>query len=157
MKEYVSELILLVLVCFLDNLELTFSFSVSALVVAVTGILRRCDKTGTCHPKTSSSLENIMHTKMQEVFNIRSLSERRCDNDGGDDWLLVDQSESIHSLPAERELTRHKVSFTSLSSSSEHENEPLNSSLSSLSCSTASQIDDEATHDIESGIFELEM
>ena len=101
-----------------------------------------------------------MHTKMQDY---RNLSERRSDMDG-EDWLQGGQSESICSLPTQRELTRHEVSFTSLPSTT---NESLRSSVTSLSCSI-SQLDDAATTtdaattdtattDAESGIFELEM
>lgn len=102
-----------------------------------------------------------MHTKMQDYTN---LSERRSDMDG-EDWLQGGQSESICSLPTQRELTRHEVSFTSLPSTA---NESLRSSITSLSSST-SQLDDAATTtdaattgdaattDAESGIFELEM
>jgi hypothetical protein len=117
---------------------------------------------GKCHPKTSSSLENIMNTKMQDWG---SLSERRT-SDADDDWVVGDdQSEPIHRFLPERGLTRHKVNFTSLSSSefesessSELGSQTTNSSLSSLSC-LASYMDDspEATDDIECGIFELEL
>ena len=122
--------------------------------IAVIGILMRCEKTGPCHPKTSSSLENIVNTKMQD---FRSYSGRGTTDDS-DDWVVGDQSQPMHrSFPAEKELPRHTPSFTSLTSS-EIESERRNGSMSSLSCS-ASHTDDseEATHDIESGIFELEL
>jgi len=96
-----------------------------------------------------------MHTKMKDY---RNLSQRRSDMDG-EDWLQGGQCESICSLPTQRELTRHEVSFTSLPSTT---TESLHSSVTSLSCST-SQLDDAATTtdaattDAESGIFELEM
>jgi hypothetical protein len=141
------------LVLILHNL--TFRLVWLFPLLTVTGILRRCDETGTCHPKTSSSLENIMHTKMKDY---RNLSQLRSDMDG-EDWLQGGQCESICSLPTQRELTRHEVSFTSLPSTT---TESLHSSVTSLSCST-SQLDDAATTtdaattDAESGIFELEM
>ena len=87
--------------------------------------------------------------------DFRSLSGRGT-IDAGDDWVVGDQSKPMHrSFPAEKELPRHTPSFTSSTSS---EIERRNDSMSSLSCS-ASHTDDseEATHDIESGIFELEL
>jgi hypothetical protein len=98
-----------------------------------------------------------MRTKM---LNYGSISEHtRSHND--EDWVIRDKCESIHSLPV-RELTRQKVSSPSLCSSSGLENETLDSSMSStLSCFTATQIgsdlESEAAHDVESGIFELEL
>jgi hypothetical protein len=78
-----------------------------------------------------------------------------------ENWVIGDKSESIHSLPV-RELTRHKVCSTSLCSSSGLENETLDSSVSStLSCFSTTQIgsdsESQAAHDVESGIFELEL
>jgi hypothetical protein len=124
----------------------------------VTGILRRCDRTGTCHPKTITSLENIISTKMLDYGSI--CEHRRSYTD--EDWFIGDKSETIHSLPVrELTLTRHKVSVTSFCSSSALENETLDTSMSTLSCFTTTQIGSdlksEAAHDIESGIFELEL
>ena len=77
--------------------------------------------------------------------------------DAGDDWVVGDQSQPMHrSLPAEKELSRHTPSFTSLTSS-EIESEKRNGSMSSLACSSHTNDSEEATHDIESGIFELEL
>ena len=96
-----------------------------------------------------------MSTKMLD----RGSSEQRRSH-AVEDWVIGDKSDSIRSLPV-RELTRHKVSSTSLCSSSGLENETLDSSMSSLSCFSTTQIssdlDSEAAHDIESGIFELEL
>jgi len=89
--------------------------------------------------------------------DFSSVSELRSDSaDFDDNWIVGDQSEPNHSL-SEQELTRHNVFFASLSSS-EHENETLHGSMSSLSCSE-SQMDESAkpTDDIHSGIFELEL
>lgn len=107
-----------------------------------------------------------MITKMQDY---RSLSERRTSNDD-DDWGVGDdQSEHIRGFmestkassgasSPERGLTRHKVSFTSSSSSMLETATRRNSSMPSLS-SLTSHMDDspEATHDIDSGIFDLEL
>ena len=88
--------------------------------------------------------------------DFRSLSGRGT-TDAGDDWVVGDQSQPMHRSFPEKELPRHTPSFASLTSS-EIESERRNGSMSSLSCS-ASHTDDseEATHDIESGIFELEL
>jgi hypothetical protein len=97
-----------------------------------------------------------MRTKMLD----RGSSEQRRSH-AVEDWVIGDKSDSIRSLPV-RELTRHKVSSTSLCSSSGLENETLDSSMSStLSCFSTTQIssdlESEAAHDIESGIFEIEL
>mmetsp|Transcript_31086 Transcript_31086/g.40189 ORF Transcript_31086/g.40189 Transcript_31086/m.40189 type:complete len:165 (-) Transcript_31086:143-637(-) len=115
------------------------------------GIMRRCDELGSCHPKTSSSLENIVNTKMQD---FRSLSERGT-TDAKEDWVVGDDDEPSYSIEEER--TASFIS-TSLTSSENIGSERRNSSLSSLSCLT-SHMDGtaDATHDIESGIFELEL
>jgi hypothetical protein len=88
-----------------------------------------------------------------------SISEHHRKSHANEDWIIGDKSESIIPLLA-RELTRHKVSSTSLCSSSGLENETLDSSMSSLSCFSTTQIssdsESEAAHDVESGIFELE-
>jgi len=70
-----------------------------------------------------------------------------------EDWFIGDKSETIHSLPVrELTLTRHKVSVTSFCSSSALENETLDTSMSTLSCFTTTQIGSdlksEAAHDI---------
>jgi len=122
--------------------------------------MRRCDELGSCHPKTSSSLENIVNTKMQD---FRSLSERGT-TDAKEDWVVGDDDEPSYSSsqPTIRieELSRHTAytTSTSLTSSENIGSERRNSSLPSLSCLT-SHMDGsaDATHDIESGIFELEL
>jgi hypothetical protein len=77
-----------------------------------------------------------------------------------EDWIMGDKSESIHSL-AIPELTRHIVTVTSLCSSSGLENATLDGSVSTLSCFSTTQIssdsESEAAHEMESGIFELEL
>jgi len=68
-----------------------------------------------------------------------------------------DQSQPIHRSFPERGLSSHTLSFTS-STSSEIESVSKNCSTSSLSCLTSyTDGSDEATHDIDSGIFELEL
>jgi hypothetical protein len=98
-----------------------------------------------------------MRTKMLDHGSV-SEHHKRSHADG--DCVIGDKCEFIHSLPV-RELTRHKVSSTSLCSSSGLENETLDSSMSSLSCFSTTQIGSdsgwEADHDVESGIFELEL
>jgi len=69
-------------------------------------------RTGACHPKTITSLENIMRTKM---LNYGSISEHTRSH-ADEDWVIRDKCESIHSLPVQ-ELTRQKVSSPSLCSS----------------------------------------
>ena len=95
-----------------------------------------------------------MNTKMQDC---RSISERRT-SDADNNWVVgEDLSESIRPSFHERRLTRHKDNFTSLLSN-KLESETTNSSMSSLSCSASHMDDsDDATDDIESGIFELEL
>jgi hypothetical protein len=136
--------------CYIVNHDLILRLSANSVI----GILRRCGEMGTCHPKTSSSLENIMNTKMQDC---RSISERRT-SDADNNWVVgEDLSESIRRSFHERRLTRHKDNFTSLLSN-KLESETTNSSMSSLSCSASHMDDsDDATDDIESGIFELEL
>ncbi len=99
-----------------------------------------------------------MRTKM---LDCGSIPEHHGRSRTDEDWVIGDKSESIHSLPV-RELTRQNVSPTSLCSSSGLENETLDSSMSStLSCFTATQIgsdlESEAAHEMESGIFELDL
>lgn len=136
--------------CYIVNHDLILRLSADSVI----GILRRCGEMGTCHPKTSSSLENIMNTKMQDC---RSISERRT-SDADNNWVVgEDLSEPIRRSFHERGLTRHKDNFTSLLSN-KLESETTNSSMSSLSCSASHMDDsDDATDDIESGIFELEL
>ncbi len=95
-----------------------------------------------------------MNTKMQDC---RSISERRT-SDADNNWVVgEDLSEPIRRSFHERGLTRHKDNFTSLLSN-KLESETTNSSMSSLSCSASHMDDsDDATDDIESGIFELEL
>ena len=137
-----------------DQLCIWYNLTNRCFCIAVIGILRRCEKTGPCHPKTSSSLENIVNTKMQD---FRSHSGRGT-TDAGDDWVVGDHSQPMHRSFPEKELPRHTPNFGTSLTSSEIESERRNDSMSSLSCS-ASHTDDseEATHDIESGIFELEL
>lgn len=92
-----------------------------------------------------------MSTKMQD---FASVSWRETIDT--DDRLGDDHSQPMHRSVPERELSSHRLSFTS-STSSEIENLKKNSSTSSLSCLTSHTDDsNEATHDIDSGIFELE-
>ena len=129
----------------------SFFFSVTTSVI---GILRRCDEMGSCHPKTSSSLENIVNTKMQD-FTARGTTDA-----AEEDWVVGDDSSSQPTIRRIEELSRHTActTSTSLTSSENIGIERRNSSLSSLSCLT-SHMDGtaDATHDIESGIFELEL
>mmetsp|Transcript_9459 Transcript_9459/g.14619 ORF Transcript_9459/g.14619 Transcript_9459/m.14619 type:complete len:174 (+) Transcript_9459:55-576(+) len=115
------------------------------------GILRRSDGTGTYHPKTLTSLNNIIHTKMQDY---ESIFENRRSRHADEDWFIGDESEPIHSHPA-REPTRHKEGTPSLSSS---ESETLDGSISSLSCSSTTSISSYSGAEAEdNGIFELEL
>lgn len=92
-----------------------------------------------------------MNTKMQD---FTSVSWR--DTIDTDDRLGDDQSQPMHRSFPERELSSHRVSFTS-STSSEIDSLRKNSSTSSLSCLTShTDGSTEATHDIDSGIFEFE-
>lgn len=91
-----------------------------------------------------------MNTKMQD---FRSLSRRGTIDDGD---LIDDDQSQPRSFP-EREPSSHRLSFTS-STSSEIESLRTNTSTSSLSCLTShTDGSTEATHDIDSGIFELEL
>eukprot|EP00984_Skeletonema_dohrnii_P027102 scaffold16553_cov79-Skeletonema_dohrnii-CCMP3373.AAC.2 len=119
----------------------------------MTGILRRSGGTGTYHPKTLTSLNNIIHTKM---LDYASISEDRRSRHPDEDWFIGDKSEPIHSHPL-RELTKQKEGSHSLcsSSSSALKSETLDGSISSLSyfstTSTSSDLESEAE---DYGIFE---
>jgi hypothetical protein len=138
------------------NRRLAFSISPTS----VTGILRRCNRTGTYHPNTINSLNNIIHTKMQDYG---SLSEDRSCHADEDLIVAGEKYEPIHSIPARTELTRHKEGSTLMCSSVALERETLCSSMSPLSCfSTApvsieSDSESQAGHYVENGIFELEL
>ena len=87
--------------------------------------------------------------------DFMSLSGRGTTDAGG--GVVGDHSQPMHRSFPEKELPRHTPSLTSLTSS-EIESERRNDSMSSLSCSALHTDDsEEATHDIESGIFELEL
>ena len=129
-----------------------------SLLPSVTGILRRCNRTGTFHPNTITSLKNIMHTKMVDYGSGSIPDDRRSLTDE-EDWFIGHTYEPIYSLH-KQEATTHKGSVDSSSASFLLEND-LNSSISPLSCSSTTQIsidsELEVAYDIESGIFELEL
>eukprot|EP00985_Skeletonema_marinoi_P032040 scaffold38004_cov166-Skeletonema_marinoi.AAC.2 len=126
----------------------------------MTGILRRCNMTGTYHPKTMNSLNNIIHTKMQDYG---SLSEDRSCHADEDLIVTGEKYEPIHSTTARTELTGQREASTLMCSSVALERETLYSSMSPLSCfSTApgsieSDSESQAGHYVENGIFEFEL
>jgi len=70
-----------------------------------------------------------MRTK---ILDYGSFSEQTRSHTS-EDWVIGDECNPIHSLPA-REQTRRKVTVTSLCSSIGPENETLDSSISTVSC-----------------------
>ena len=99
-----------------------------------------------------------MRTK--KMLDYGSFSEQTRSHTS-EDWVIGDECNPIHSLPA-REPTRRKVTVSSLCSSSGPENETLDSSISTVSCFSTTQIkidhsEWDAAHEIEGGIFELEL
>jgi hypothetical protein len=134
------------------------AFSISP--TSVTGILRRSGGTGAYHPKTLTSLNNIIHTKM---LDYTSISEDRRSRHPDEDWFIGDKSEPepIHSHPV-RELTRQKEGSPSLcpSYSSALKSETLDGSTSTSSItyfSTTSTSSDLESEVEDSGIFEFEL
>eukprot|EP00986_Skeletonema_menzelii_P014315 scaffold9374_cov91-Skeletonema_menzelii.AAC.2 len=122
----------------------------------ITGILRRSDGSGTYHPKTLTSLNNIIHTKLLDYDNS---SEDRRSRHADEDWNIGDNCEPTHS-PTERELTIQREGSTSFYSSTANERATLNGSITSLSCSPTKLLrgdSDLKAEDSEVGIFELEL
>jgi len=122
----------------------------------VSGILRRSDRKGTYHPKTLTSLKNIIHTKMLDYC----ISEERRSDHVDEDWFVGDtcDCEPVHSHPV-RELIRHKEGSkpTPFCSSSAHERQSLEGSETSLSCFSIKTISGDSELEAEeSEIFEFE-
>ncbi|KAK1736229.1 hypothetical protein QTG54_012829 [Skeletonema marinoi] len=104
----------------------------------MTGILRRSGGTGTYHPKTLTSLNNIIHTKM---LDYASISEDR---------------RSRH--PMRIGLLEINLNTFIPTRSSALKSETLDGSTSSLSCfSTTPPSSDLESEAEDSGIFEFEL